>query len=75
MPLGIIALLAVTGFTIAVGEKSRYDGSRSQKRVKGIDDAQQSVKRSTDGSFKDSYDNAYQKLDDGSLIAIPNYKF
>lgn len=69
MPFGLIAALGVGIFAIALNEKKKSDGSTTDRGV------QQSVKIQADGSYRDTYGNTYQKLPDGSLIAVPGRRF
>lgn len=66
MPFGLIAALGVGIFAIALNEKKKTDVS-----YRTDPDVQRQVKIQADGSYRDTYGNNYQRLSDGTLIAVP----
>lgn len=70
MPFSLIAALGVGIFAIALNEKQKSSNSTA-----GAVGQQNNVKLQNDGSYRDSYGNIYQKLSDGSLIAVPGHGF
>lgn len=70
MPFGLIAVLGVGFFAIALNEKKKTD-----VLYKPGFDVQRQVNVQADGSYRDTYGNNYQRLHDGTLIAIPASRY
>lgn len=70
MPFGLIAALGVGLFAISLNEKKKHDNPTYAQT-----NPQRNTFKQADGSYRDTYGNVYQKLDDGSLIAIPSQRF
>lgn len=80
MPIGLLALIGLIGGAVVLSAKENSDvksGFKDSNVFTGQNklDIQQRVTKTADGTYKDSYGNAYQRLNDGSLVAIPNYRF
>lgn len=70
MPFGLIAALGIGIFAVSLNEKKKHDSVRFNQQ-----NPQRNVNIQADGSYRDTYGNTYQRLPDGSLIAVPGTKF